>query len=381
MSKRRKEGETEEDKPFKVPKFDEAAFFKKEKRNIKTSFISFLFGCFMAVICFGFWVLIGKNGLRWELVLLVAVINSVFIRYIFVKLKIDLDDFGRKNWFSSFAIYFFTWLIVLIVLVNPPFYDDENPLIDMVVIPEMQEPGGDVMILAKITDNSGMDKDKIRFELTLPDGDMTMPDFSYANNLFNYTFIGPSNITGEETYNYTLEVEDSSGHKSIRKGSFTYSNDTIRLALPSSGDTVRAANDIKFYVGADVNRVFYTINGKEINATKSDRYYVTNPEFKGWIAGEENATINVYAEKIYYFENYREEGEYVNFVNKITDTESYYFIVADESTIGQEDSPEISLPGPRYTATPGFEAILFVISLIAVVLILKYRKNNKKNKK
>jgi hypothetical protein len=377
MAKRRKEGgEIEEDKPFKVPKFDEEAFLKKEKRNIKTSFISFLFGCFMALICFGFWVLMGKNGLRWELVLLVAVINAVFIKYIFIKLKIDIVDFGRKNWFASFAIYFFTWLIVFIVLVNPPFYDDEAPLIDMVVLPEMQEPGGNVRILAKITDNSGMDKEKIQFELTLPNGNITKPDFSYTRNLFNYTFFEPSNITMDQIYNYTLTVKDASGHTSIKKGSFTYSYDTLYLALPASGDTVRAATDIKFGVGADVNRVFYTIDGTEINATKSDRYWITNPGFKGWI-GNKNVTINVYAEKIYYFENYIEDGKFVKFVNTITDTETYNFTVVDESTIGQRESPQTSLPSPRYTATPGFEVILFIISLIIVVLIFKYKKKNK----
>lgn len=381
MSKRRKEeGDVEEDKPFKVPKFDEEAFIKKEKRNIKTSFISFLFGCLMALICFGFWVLMGKNSLRWELVLLVAVINAVFIKYIFIKLKIDIINFGKKNWFVSFAIYFFTWLIVFIVLVNPPFYDDENPLIDIVVLPDMQEPGNNVMILAKITDNSGMDKEKIQFELILPNGNTTKPDFSYTRNLFNYTFIGPSNITEDQIYNYTLTVKDASDHTSIRKGSFEYSYNTIFLALPTSGDTVRAATDIKFYVGADVNRVYYTINGKEINATKSDTYWITNPGFKGWI-GKENVTINVYAEKIYYFENYIENGKFVKFANKINDTESYKFVVADESTIGQKESPQILLPKPRYTATPGFEAILFIISLIIVVLIFKYKKNNKKNQK
>ena len=35
MAKRRKEKDEEEDKPFKLPKFDEEAFLKREKRNIK----------------------------------------------------------------------------------------------------------------------------------------------------------------------------------------------------------------------------------------------------------------------------------------------------------------------------------------------------------
>ena len=82
MAKRRKEKDEEEEKPFKLPKFDEQAFIKREKRNIKSTFISFLFGALMALICFGFWALMGQNELRWPLVLLVAVASISFIKYI-----------------------------------------------------------------------------------------------------------------------------------------------------------------------------------------------------------------------------------------------------------------------------------------------------------
>jgi len=45
MAKRRKETEDEEEKvDFKMPKFDEEAFVRKEKEKIKTTFISFVFG-------------------------------------------------------------------------------------------------------------------------------------------------------------------------------------------------------------------------------------------------------------------------------------------------------------------------------------------------
>ena len=64
MAKRRKEKDEEEDKPFKIPKFDEEAFLKRERRNIKATFISFLFGILMALVCFGFWALMGKNDLK-----------------------------------------------------------------------------------------------------------------------------------------------------------------------------------------------------------------------------------------------------------------------------------------------------------------------------
>ncbi len=157
MAKRRKEGaEPAEPLDFQIPKFDEEAFMKRERRNIKTMVISFLFGLLLAVICFGFWVLLEGSFLRWELVLLVGVVNSIWIKYIFLRLNIDLTDFGRKGWLTSFVTYFFTWILLLILLVNPPFYDGEPPHVDMVALPGMQEPGGTILFAAYLSDNVGV---------------------------------------------------------------------------------------------------------------------------------------------------------------------------------------------------------------------------------
>jgi len=398
MAKRRKEKDEEEDKPFKMPKFDEEAFLKRERRNIKTTFISFLFGILMALVCFGFWALMGENDQRWLLVLLVGIVNAAFLKYIFVRLNIDLADFGRKNWFGSYAIYFFTWLVLFIVIVNPPFYDDEAPLIDLVELPGMQEPGGTVMILAKITDNAGIVKDDINFELTDPDGVKSSPTFEYNDNIFIYSNQGPDNISESITYEYTLTVTDHSGLRTIKTGDFIYSKDVIDLALPMSGDTVLAASDIKFSVEEDVWRVFYKVNnGKEINATQqTDRtdFYITSPEYEGWVTGE-NVTVNVTAVVVHNFVNHflrTEDGKLFYdknnlpipywFVNYINDTSTYLFDVVDESTVGTNDK----IPAPptltgRIAAAPGFEILVFIISLIAVIIITRKRKNNRSKKK
>jgi len=383
MAKRRREKDEEEEKPFKLPKFDEEAFLKRERRNVKATFISFLFGILMAFICFGFWALMGQHDQRWLLVLLVCIVSASFIKYIFLRINLDMADFTKKNWFGSYITYFFSWLIIFIIIVNPPFYDDEAPLVDLAVLPDMQEPGGNVTIVAKITDNAGLEKQNIQFELTHPDSTKEYPVFDFENNVFNYTHYGPNNLTEDITYNFKLTAEDHGGHKTIKEGSFTYSENTIYLALPESGDTVKAASYIRFGVGAKVSRVYYTVNdGKIINATKpaEENYYTTSPAFQGW-PNNKNVTVNVTAEIIYYFENIIEDGEFVEFRNTIVDTTNYNFTVADESTIGLTPSPEISLPGPRYVLAPGFEVIIFLISLVVVVLIFKKRKRNRSNQK
>ena len=135
MAKKRREKTEDEEIDFKIPKFDEAKFLKREKRNIRTLFLSFLFGLLIAIISFGFWALLSESTFRWQLVFLLGIFNASWLRYLFLRLNIDLTDFGKKGWFTSYAIYFITWLFVLIILVNPPFYDNEPPNIDVATLP------------------------------------------------------------------------------------------------------------------------------------------------------------------------------------------------------------------------------------------------------
>ena len=88
MAKRRKEKSEEDEVDFKLPKFDEKKFLLRERRNIKVTFISFLFGFIIAILSFGFWSLLSESPFRWELVLLFCIFTGSWLRYIFTKLNI-----------------------------------------------------------------------------------------------------------------------------------------------------------------------------------------------------------------------------------------------------------------------------------------------------
>jgi len=385
MAKKRKDpDEVDEDKPFKMPKFDEEAFLKKERKNIKATFIAFFFGCLVALISFGFWALMSgeSSNLRWPLVLIFGIFTASFIRYIYMRLNLDISHFTKKNWFTTYAIYLFVWLIVLIVLVNPPFYDDEDPKIELIVLPGMQEPGGNILIVAKITDNVGIDKNNII--LTIDEEIIPAGDFEYFDNIFRYTYSSPDNVTEDEPYNIKLTAKDSNGHMTHRSGSFVYSNDTITLAEPDVGDYVDANDDIRFRVNTYVHRVYYTVNdGQEINATKksdSETDYETFPEKIGWPAEiNANANVSVYAEIIHYFENHIVNGSFVKFSNIIADNAVYNFTIEDDDDVGEKPSEKIPVPAGRFVGAPGFEAIVFIAALLVVVLIFKYKKKDRRN--
>ena len=399
MAKRRKEKDEQEDKPFKIPKFDEKEFLKKERRNIKSTFLAGLFGIVMAFVCFGFWVLMSsENDFRWGLVLILAIVDAIFLRKIYDYFKLDYSDFTRKNWFTSYAIYFFTWLIIFIVIVNPPIYDDEDPQVNIVAIPEMQEFGGNIKITGIITDNTGVEKSNI--DLIVDGVSISSDSFSYENNAFEYIYAHPANLSNETTYTYQITATDSSGRQSTKEGFFTFSQAAITIPDPLDvnippGPRVGSATSIKFKVGTNVTRLYYTVNdGDPINVTDMEgEFYITYPKYEGWPKNT-NATMKVYAETKYSLpiatdklpdqmtdeelEKFQIKIDSHTFNNTITDSQTYYFQVADETGVGIEDSPEAPIPKIETVMIPGFETIVFLVSLLIVILIFKYRKKDRR---
>lgn len=399
MAKRRKEeGEQQEQVDFQIPKFDEQAFMKRERRNIKTLFISFLFGLLLAVICFGFWVLLVGSFLQWELILLVGVVNMVWLRYIFIRLNIDLSDFGRRGWLFSYATYFFTWLLLLVILVNPPFYDSEAPHVDLAVLPGVQELGGTIFFAAHIVDNVGVNTQGIKFSIIDPNGTIITPQFTFENGILRYTYQNPTNVTG--IYNYTLVATDVNGHKTVMNGSFAYRSDALEIISSqrtgiASGDVITIKADE--HISTENFRVYYRLdNGPELNVSRKDAAskdkYDTSAEFQGWNRSSVQ-TLHVYAEVLHYFANNPEK-----FSNTVEDTTSYTFTTANDSNIGTK-TPLVEWNYTLYllrksqltntvnyqvpyaynmAATPGFEVLVALAAIAVTLVLVKRKKTNKK---
>jgi hypothetical protein len=413
MAKRRKEKSEEEELDFKFPKFDEEKFVKKERRNIKATFISFLFGIILAIISFGFWSLLRDNPFRWELVLLFGVFNASWLKYLFIKLNIDLTEFGKGKWLSAYATYFFTWFIVMLVIVNPPFYDDEAPVADVVLLPGIQEPGGTVKIIGRIMDNIGV-KD-VDFRIISPEGStQNITNFNFEDEIFTYVYEYNENVILDSEYTYKIKVTDVNGFTSEKEGNFKYSKSTIVLTTPENKSDLHSYTPIEFRINENVYepssveingitynpdfRVYYRIDqGLQINVSRLEadnrETYRTTAEYIGW-QQEDNVTLNAYVEVVHYFPNLIRE-----FNNTIKDTDYYQFETLDDPAIGQKDKliPPISnlplndknqpsnilnyyVPGPQLYAVPGFELLAFVVSVCVVALIFKYRKKDKSRK-
>lgn len=391
MAKRRKEKDDEEEVDFKLPKFDEKAFIEKEREKIRATIISFVFGMVIAIISFGFWVLLTDSPLQWTLVFLFGLFNGSWLRYLFGRFNINEVILERKGQFTSYAIYFLTWLFVLIILINPPFYDGESPNIQAIPLPHIQETNGTVTIVGLVVDNSDIKQNEVEFKVFYDDENILDETVQLEENIFRYTFENTDDLLG--TFSYELTAEDTTGRTKTETGSFIY--DDTALSITSSRFTdLRSGDTIVIDADEDLHsknfRVFYTIdNETEINVDRDDtdnrERYETSPEFDGW-REQTNHTIRVYAEVTHYFNNNPEP-----FSNIVSDTTIYEFSTGLDSNIGQEtpllsyncskgktggDYINYRLPCPTSITVPGFELLLACIAFLVVILFFKYKKKH-----
>lgn len=350
------------DEELTLPEFDEEKFMKKELRKAKTAFVSFSFGIIVAIISHVIWRSVDA-GIRWPLCFLFALCAIGFMAKLLQLWKVDITAFGKKEWFGPIAFYFFTWLAIFILSINPPFYDASPPKIEVAVLPDMQQVGGSFMIAAHITDNFGIANISIDIDGTshkmLDDG----------NDIYIY------NHTGGNA-NYTIIAVDKGGNRETYEGALRYEDALMSVVLP--GGTADATSEIKIRVHRNVStekfRVYYLVNGYEVNVTQSGvdgEYYIytTTPKYQGWKENDEN-TVHVYVETPYYFPGI--DKKYVNMI----DGGNYTVKTALDSSIGTEPSPVITgLPQPQsLRSTPGFEMAVFVAAIAGVLFLMRRKK-------
>lgn len=369
MSAKKQQGDDEYE--FEMPEFDEEEFIASEKRKAKTYFISFGFGILMAVVCHFAWRGIDA-GIRWPLTFLLAVCAIGFLVKLLQVLDIDLSEFGKKEWFGSLAFYFFTWLAIFILSVNPPFYDASAPEVNTVSLPGVQHPGGNVTIAAQVTDNVGV-RD-VAVNIT---GNGLHP-MRRSNGTYRSVYHCNETLETGTTIRYTVEATDENGRTKHYPASFEVTDDVISVDLPDQ--PLEADDEIEIQVPQNVSRhnfrVYYEVDGTTVNASQSGEktvggnaytLFTTSPAYHGWNQSTTN-TVTFYVEVIHYFKGVPTPSTAV-----ITGG-TYNINTTADSAIGDDPSPgPPNLPGPRPLGrVPGF-GLLAAVAALAALLLLRRR--------
>jgi len=278
------------------------------------------------------------------------------------------------------------------------------------VLPQVQELGGTILFAAMILDNSDIVEEEIDFSITTPNNEKINPDFIFQNKIFSYEYNNTDNLLGR--FSYQISAVDIHGKSTTVFGNFTYDNNAIVLTTPENGSSLQSYTPIEIRIDTDIYkpvefmveqtqafldfRVFYHLDNEGIlNVSRLDpnnrQNYRTTPEFIGWLP-DKNITLTPEVEVAYYFINIP-----IRFNNTVVDTTTYYFQTKGDAGIGIEkplippnplfklnndEQPENILnyyiPVPRVVgATPGFEIMVFIISLIVVIILVKYQKKER----
>jgi len=125
MAKKRRETDDEdEEQEFKIPEFDRKAYLREEIRDSKAILLS----CLLA-LPLGLAAVLLTVYVHFALGLLVGLAGFGLMKPMWGLARLDLTGFDWKKWIFNIGTYFFTFLVVWILLLNPPIIDVSPPVI------------------------------------------------------------------------------------------------------------------------------------------------------------------------------------------------------------------------------------------------------------
>lgn len=116
MAKKRRKDQPEEEYEFIPPEFDEKSFLEKDIQATKVQLLAGLLAIIFGVIGFA------AGTINIWLGLVVLIIGLVFLlKYSHRLVKVKEDDIDKKTKAGSAIMFFFLFLAIWILLLNPPF--------------------------------------------------------------------------------------------------------------------------------------------------------------------------------------------------------------------------------------------------------------------
>lgn len=122
MAKRKRKEEAE----WEPPDFDEVKFMKREMRAMRITVLVILWAIPAALVSY----VLTVPPLGVSVVAFFAGIGMMFLlKWVLPLLRVETKEWKRRDWMGHGSTFFFTWLAVWILLLNPPFADLTPPMI------------------------------------------------------------------------------------------------------------------------------------------------------------------------------------------------------------------------------------------------------------
>jgi hypothetical protein len=238
--KRRQKVEKKEDYVFTPPEVDRNEFIRDELRNAKATFISFGFAILMGLVSYGLLMAIGDFRVGG----IIGIFAVGALPFIYNYMKLDISGFDWKNWAGVVAVYIFSWLMIAVLLVNPPITDMASPEVKEISFEVYEEnvvdnetvykwvsieknTDGDIVvphnttfrILVTVIDNNELDENSVMLKFEDTGGSYSREKIDDHRYSFEFGFGSPFDETGD--FNFEISAKDTNGNEKVKSGSFT----------------------------------------------------------------------------------------------------------------------------------------------------------------
>jgi hypothetical protein len=223
MAKKWKKKIEEERYDFKYPKFDEKEYMQKEQKETRVILFTTLYAVIFAFLSLAMMVYATKDCM---LGLAVGLIGMASLRYFYPAVKIDISAFDAKKWLMNSLTFLGFWLVIWILLCNPPFSDFTPPSIDTVktsLTPDKVIKNGEtfaifigntsstaISISARITDNSKLNPASVTFTITA--SGQGSPGVNSTERVDSTWIWGIKSISSGVQYDVSISAKDTNNN-------------------------------------------------------------------------------------------------------------------------------------------------------------------------
>lgn len=214
MAKRKKQ-EIEEDVDFEFPEFDKVEYMKGEINKGKSVLMTMAIAPIFSYLS----LFIFELTMEWTLGFIMFIPGLFLLGPAHNLIKVDVSQFGKKEYFMNGAMFFVTWFVVWIILMNPPFNDFAAPSVQRfevtvqvddqwIPLDQAELVNGEIYmvnITAKITDNVEVRQDSIRIQV-----EDELYEMEYIGN-HRYRLLHEMQAWSSP-YNFQISMEDVNGN-------------------------------------------------------------------------------------------------------------------------------------------------------------------------
>lgn len=368
---------------FTPPDFDEDAFIHRELTGFRTTAILVLWGIVAALVAWLVYAAVGGGDRGWAVSLAVAIVAGLSLKFLFPMLRADVSHYGRKEWLGTAFLFFFTWLAVFIIVLNPPVSDHSDPHVEVYLSPPDQQHLGDVAIDVFAVDNDRIEE----FRFMLLQGNRTWATTDDLQDLGDGHYRLQAEALSGGTYSVQVQAIDNEGATTTVERPLSVSRETVRYEAPGGNALADTDDHVRFDLPDDlppcdwsksrqrftpqpcIRHAYLALeSGGQVQLTfdAANGHWVANKNHDGWSKGSQTFTFHAHTADRFHGQSRVAGGEIL--------AGPFTIDVTADLLGGRELEPPVPNPAnPPVRQVPGIGLVALAAGLLAAAYVVRRR--------